>query len=135
MSTRSFIGYVNEKKEFEIVYCHFDGYLSNNGKILLENFKTLEKIKELLSYGDMSSLGKSIGSKCDYHNSPPTGVQCIFNNRDEGDELHRMYFTKLEELVKEAWGIDYIYIFKNNKWYTLSHDKEYELLTEERCKK
>ena len=63
MSTRSAIGYFTPSKKIRAVYCHWDGYPSNNGRILMEHYTDLDKIKELVALGDLSSLGKNIGSK------------------------------------------------------------------------
>lgn len=73
MSTRSRIGYINPKTgEVKSVYCHFDGYPSNNGKILFKHYTKREDVEELVELGDMSCLGESIDS-------------CEFYGRDRGE--------------------------------------------------
>jgi len=37
------------------VYCHWDGYLEHNGKILQNSYTDPFKVRELLDKGDMSS--------------------------------------------------------------------------------
>ena len=56
MSTRSFIGVVREDGDIDRIYVHYDGYTTNNGHILLNYVDTVEKVKNLIDKGDMSSL-------------------------------------------------------------------------------
>lgn len=57
MSTRSRIAYLESDGTIHSVYCHCDGYLSHNGIILEHYYKNFNKVKELISLGDISSLG------------------------------------------------------------------------------
>ena len=61
MATRSRIGLVNQDGSIDSIYCHFDGYISGNGRILDQHYNSLEKIQELIALGDLSSLGEEIG--------------------------------------------------------------------------
>ena len=61
MATRSMIGVMHGDK-CKAVYCHWDGYLAHNGRILFEHYDS-PKANELVSLGDISSLGKEIGEK------------------------------------------------------------------------
>ena len=56
MSTRSVIGILNEDKTVSSVYCHFDGYPEHTGYFLKKFFDTTEKVNNLISNGDISSL-------------------------------------------------------------------------------
>ena len=57
MSTRSNIGVKNGDK-VDYIYCHFDGYLEEPGVgyNLFKNFNTMEKARELVGLGDLSSI-------------------------------------------------------------------------------
>ena len=57
MSTRSRIAYLENDGTIHSVYCHCNGYLSHNGYILEHYYKDFDKVKELISLGDISSLG------------------------------------------------------------------------------
>jgi len=57
MATRSTIAIRNADNTVTAIYCHWDGYLSYNGKILFENYNTEEKVRELIALGDLSVLG------------------------------------------------------------------------------
>lgn len=50
MSTRSTIG-IKENGIIRSIYCHWDGYPENNGKILYEHYNSKEKVEELLRLG------------------------------------------------------------------------------------
>ena len=58
MSTRSAIGVMHGDKA-KVVYCHYDGYLENNGRILLEHYDS-SKANHLVALGDMSSLRPNV---------------------------------------------------------------------------
>ena len=57
MATRSAIGIRMDDGKIFSCYCHWDGYPSGVGAVLSQYYKTEEKIKSLISLGDMSSLG------------------------------------------------------------------------------
>ena len=56
MSTRSVIGILQDDKSVNSVYCHFDGYPEHTGYFLKKFFDTTEKVNNLISNGDISSL-------------------------------------------------------------------------------
>jgi hypothetical protein len=60
MATRSRIGIVNEDGTVSSIYCHWDGYPSNNGRILVEHYTDREKVKELIELGSISSLNREV---------------------------------------------------------------------------
>ena len=51
---------VPHNAKFAHIYCHYDGYPSGVGKMLLENYNSYEKAIELIANGDMSSIGDSV---------------------------------------------------------------------------
>ena len=60
MSTRSLIAMQLEGDKYKTIYCHFDGYLSHNGALLLDYYNTPEIINELLELGNISCLAKNL---------------------------------------------------------------------------
>lgn len=121
MSTRSMIAKQNEDGTYTAVYCHFDGFLENNGAILALNYTTPEKVDRLLSFGSMSVLAKNIdpalGSPHSFDYGERQGDVCVFYGRDRGETGTEAdtYFT-LSELEKESY-CDYFYIFTpNGEW-------------------
>jgi hypothetical protein len=75
MATRSRIAIEDQDGTVRSIYCHWDGYPSNNGRILFENYKTQEKVESLISLGSISSLRPEVDI--------PEGVHHNFQNQDE----------------------------------------------------
>ena len=63
MGTRSTIALEYADGTVGQVYCHWDGYLENNGMILYKHYVDPFKTRELMDLGDISSLGKNIGEQ------------------------------------------------------------------------
>ena len=74
MGTRSSIGVMHGDK-IKAVYCHWDGYLSHNGKILYEHY-TSSKANQLVALGNLSSLGERL--------APEEGQVHTFDNKQKG---------------------------------------------------
>ena len=98
MASRSRIGILNEDKmTVQSIYCHWDGYLSNNGILLNEHWKDGTLLKELINRGDMSSLGTCLGETHFY---------------GEGKEFPPASEARTHSLIR--WvdsGHDYEYLF------------------------
>jgi hypothetical protein len=62
MATRSTIAIENKDGSVSQVYCHWDGYLSGVGKTLIDHYTTPDQVCDLISHGDISSLGNTIGT-------------------------------------------------------------------------
>lgn len=97
MGTRSTIGVLNTDGSVSAVYCHWDGYPEHNGKILMENYTTEEKVRELIDLGSISSL-----SEC--------GEPDISNIQGANT------FPNVAEFVYE-FGEKYNYLFINGTWF------------------
>jgi hypothetical protein len=109
MGTRSTIAIANEDGTVTGIYVHWDGYLSNNGRILQENYTTEEQVRELIALGDLSSLGETVGTKHDFNNAPDG--ECNAYGRDRGE-------TGIEAKTCDSWsalindfGQEYDYLF------------------------
>ena len=118
MSTRSAI---LEKTDsgYRGIYCHFDGYPSGVGKILLEQYADPKKVFALINLGNLSSLGKKIApAKSTIHtfDSPQENVTVAYD-RDLGeDEQEPIVGTTIEEVESQIGHDGYVYVFENNKW-------------------
>lgn len=128
MGTRSRIG-VMHGDLVKSVYCHWDGYLAHNGKILQEYY-TSAQANELVSLGDLSSLRPSIGvehafshystelSQEEYYEQ--YGDMCTFYGRDRGESNteFKVAHTFVEFLEQcDNCGAEYYYIIKDGVWY------------------
>ena len=60
MSTRSNIILLTESNRVRSIYCHYDGYLEHNGKMLLDNYTSTKDVKALISLGNIKSLKPTI---------------------------------------------------------------------------
>jgi len=109
MGTRSTIAIQNEDGTVTGIYCHWDGYLSNNGRILEENYTTEESVRELIALGDLSSLGKTVGTKHDF-DAAPDGV-CNAYGRDRGEKDVDAQTCADWAALLEAFGQEYDYLF------------------------
>ena len=119
MGTKSLIAIETNDRTFEAIYCHFDGYPDGVGKILLDHYQDPQKVKKLISLGDLSSLGPEIGEEHDFDDHDP--AMCNFYGRDRGeDEVSATKSENMNELIEDAKNCfaSYLYVFKqNNKWY------------------
>ena len=111
MGTRSTIAIQNADGTVTGIYCHWDGYLSHNGRILAENYTTEESVRELIALGDLSSLGETIGEKVDFDDYDPHEGQCVAYGRDRGEiNIEAQTYASWSELL-DAFGQSYDYLF------------------------
>ena len=129
MGTRSRIGVMHGDK-VKSIYCHWDGYLSHNGRLLQDHYDSA-KANNLVALGDMSSLGRVIGEAHPF--SPHTNAEdkalyeaakeagyCTFYARDRGETGTEFKVAHtFEEFVEQAdgCGAEYYYIMKDGVWY------------------
>ena len=119
MATRSYIAMKIGEDTYKGVYCHYDGYLDYNGLMLYEHYNTKERVEELISLGNISSLHEKIAPEEGSHHSfdnPDPGVT-VFYGRDRGEEGQEAFTCTEEELKDTDSWIEYIYVFDNGKWY------------------
>ena len=118
MATRSNIGMMLPDGNVKVAYCHYDGYPEGVGEILLESYKTPERVSELLSFGDMSYLALEINPKSDYHSfdNPEKGVT-LFYGRDRGESETDAKVYTMDEWHQNISCIDYIYLFSAGRWF------------------
>ena len=107
MATRSIIAKLDDKG-VQAIYCHNDGYLSNNGKILDQHYQNEVKVDNLIAQGDASSLRDTI-------------EDTTFYMRDRGEEnkeaTNLNNETKLLEFAFESCDAEVVYMFAYGSWY------------------
>lgn len=80
MATRSLIGLQEKDGTIKYVYCHWDGYLEGVGAMLLKHYNTESKLRELLSRGDISTLGETIADTVFYNQKMyPSEVSSVYD--------------------------------------------------------
>ena len=133
MATRSAIG-IKHGDVVKAVYCHWDGYLDYNGVILANYYTDSVKVNKLISMGDLSSLGASIGEKHDFnqHNDAETlaDTVCKFYGRDRGEEGIEFKSFRNEDDYLENFdmGVEYYYLFDNGTWYYSEYGRPFKEL-------
>lgn len=118
MGTSSYIALEFADGTVGEVYCHWDGYLEHNGKILLQHYIDPFKLRDLIDLGDMSSLGPNIGTKHDFDTR--VEGECTFYGRDRGeDDTEAVYFASYQDyLANYHLAEEYNYILRRDgKWY------------------
>ena len=141
MSTRSNIGYINDEGKIRAAYCHYDGYLEHNGRILLDHYTKAAKVKELVELGDMSFLAPKIhptaGSGNDSDNNENDVT--VFYGRDRGEYgVDPITYDTVSKWVnrKDSWE-EYYYLFmpELGTWMVYAvHDKRWKQVTEDLIK-
>lgn len=131
MGTRSRIGIEMPDHTVVSVYCHWDGYVEGNGKILVEHYQNREDVQELIDGGSMSSLrtthvweSKAVRDennnivRDDADNwvySPTREPQPLYHS-ERGDEVNVLHST-FDQFVSDNCGEEYAYLFDlNDNW-------------------
>ena len=117
MSTRSNIAIEDPKtKKVKVIYVHSDGYPYGVGKCLVDNYNNRQLAAKLFEHGDASYLGDTLD-------------ECSFYGRDwdrdeEPAKTYRDEWMYMNAIKGDVF-IEYIYIFKNNRWH-VSTQKMYK---------
>ena len=111
MATRSRIGIELSDGSILSIYCHYDGYPEFNGVKLIENFNTLDKVKELIDLGDISCLWTNSG--WDNETLEETGP-LPYSAR--GEDCPPRHDADLCEYLLSINAEEYHYLFRNGKW-------------------
>jgi len=120
MGTRSRIGVMHGDK-VKSVYCHWDGYLEHNGRILLEHYDSA-KANHLVALGDLSSLDKNVDipEGAEHSFQVPLDGVTTFYGRDRGETgtEWKVAHTFKEFLDQcDNYGAEYYYIMRDGVWY------------------
>ncbi len=117
MATRSTIALEYADGTVGQIYCHWDGYLDNNGKILYHHYQDPFTVRSLLDNGDMSSLDRTVGS-------------CTFY-KERGEDCPQKMFKNFEDYAANHQHEEYEYILRTDgHWYVKAYEAPYVLLGE-----
>lgn len=112
MATRSRIAIENQDGTVLSIYCHWDGYPSHHGPILLEHYTTQEKVESLIELGSISSLAPETeipeGVTHNFEN-PADGIVVAYH-RDRGEDLSIKAHGSVNDFVKSDVE-EYGYVF------------------------
>ena len=145
MATRSTIALEFADGTVQQVYCHWDGYLAHNGKMLQEYYSNPFTLRDLIDLGDVSSLRPTIGTKHAFSqfDLPADEVEafktltedmCTFYGRDRGEEVKVRKFKDFADYVANHQYEEYEYILRSVNgvatWFVSDHSQPYTLLLE-----
>ena len=101
MGTRSTIAIEFADQSVSQIYCHWDGYLENNGKILQTSYTDPFKVRALVDLGGFSSLKDTVEE---------TKEGC-YSQRGEDCQARR--YQNVDEYFAECQQEEYDYILRN----------------------
>jgi len=145
MGTRSTIALEYADGTVEQVYCHWDGYLENNGKILAEHYSDPFKLRKLIDLGDLSSLRPEVGASHPFSQFDTTmtteqfdalyGNMCTFYGRDRKETgVGAKKFKDYADYVANHQYEEFEYILRNVNgkavWFVADHSDNYVTLEE-----
>ena len=118
MGTRSRIGIQLKDNSVLSVYCHYDGYPEFNGRVLRDNYDTVEKVRELIDGGDMSCTWTNAGWN---NETLPKSGPLHYTARGESLESNApRYDESIFDFLDKKNNEEYAYIWTvNNEWKCL----------------
>lgn len=145
MGTRSDIIVQRSDGKWCRIYCHWNGYLDHNGKILFEHYTSQQAAEALIALGSLSALGPKIGIKHPFE-APPAykegagpladnpaylaykrkyGGMCKAYGRDRGeaDSAAQVGDTLQAVWPEEDTWTEFTYVWKDGKWFVCSADE------------
>ena len=121
MSTHSTIWLKNNDNTFTGIYCHNDGYIENNGKILLMYYNDLFSVKSLIDLGSLSSLQKYLSTTLNHSFDNPAKDVTIAYHRDRGEDFCQYKNIDIKDLPK--YYEEYNYLFIDGEWQYIKSDE------------
>lgn len=101
------------------VYCHYDGYLGHNGKLLLQHYNDENLARGLIRLGDVYLLGSTVSN-----------TQYYSRETKESNVSPRLHSSLHSESYKN-FKQEYNYVYNVDNWYVAWHDYPFELLRNE----
>lgn len=122
MGTRAVVGIKNADGKCTAISVNYDGYLEYMGNLLLNHYKDIEKVRQMLELGAASSLGENLEDKS------------TFYVRDRGEKYwnNRPITSTSMDKVKSDWPYDYNFYILDEadmEWYYSSENKDYQKLS------
>jgi len=100
MGTRSTIAIEFADNSVSQVYCHWDGYLDNNGELLNKYYMDPFKVRELVDLGGFSSLRDTVAET----------AEGAYTQRGEDKDVNR--YMNADEYFEECQQEEYDYILR-----------------------
>ena len=143
MGTRSTIALEYADGTVQQVYCHWDGYLEHNGKILAEHYNNPFILRDLIDLGDVSSLRPTVGTKHNFSHFGTAldqkeydalyGEMTTFYGRDRGEDgVSAKKFKDFADYKANHQYEEYEYILRSvygeAVWFVADHSDEFKPL-------
>ena len=143
MGTRSTIALEYADGTVEQVYCHWDGYLEHNGKILQEYYSNPFILRDLIDLGDISSLRPTVGTKHAFSRLEVPmdgeaydklyGDMTTFYGRDRGETgTGAKKFASYEDYLLNHQYEEFEYILRSVHgqavWFVADHSEDFKPL-------
>jgi hypothetical protein len=143
MGTRSTIALEYADGTVQQVYCHWDGYLEHNGKILAEHYSNPFILRDLIDLGDVSSLRPTVGTKHAFSKLEVPmdgeaydklyGEMTTFYGRDRGEDgVSAKKFKDFADYRANHQYEEYEYILRSvygeAVWFVADHSDEFKPL-------
>lgn len=129
MATRSTIAIEYADGTIGKIYCHWDGYLDHNGRILADHYSDPFKLQQLIDLGDVSSLRPEIGEQHAFSRldtSMPEdeyerlyGNMTTFYGRDRGESgCEARNYDSFDDYLVNSQMEEYNYVLRRDgRWY------------------
>ena len=143
MGTRSTIALEYADGTVHQVYCHWDGYLEHNGKILQEYYSNPFILRDLIDLGDISSLRPTVGTKHAFSRLEVPmdgeaydklyGDMTTFYGRDRGETgTGAKKFASYEDYLLNHQYEEFEYILRSVHgqavWFVADHSNDFKPL-------
>jgi len=143
MGTRSTIALEFADGTVQQVYCHWDGYLDHNGRILQEHYSDPFKLRDLIDLGDISSLRPEIGAGHPFSQFDTTmtteefdalyGEMTTFYGRDRKESgCNAKKFKDYADYIENHQYEEYEYILRcvdgKAVWFVKCHSEDWKTL-------
>ena len=125
MATRSRIAIENEDGTVTSIYCHWDGYVDRNGRVLQEHYNERSKVEALIALGDISYLDVDIEPTGKHtFDDPEKGVTVAYH-RDRGEPLNQItHYRGVEQFFTGGYEMHGYCFTKEGKWLVASYGGE-----------
>lgn len=125
MGTRSDIIVHRADGSWKRIYCHWNGYLSHNGRILHDHYGSQELAEALVAPGDMSSLAPNCSKPEGHSFEKPVDGYCVYYGRDRGETgVDGTVADSLAKVWPEAdcWT-EFTYVWDQGHWWVANPDE------------
>jgi len=147
MGTRSDIIVHRADGKWHRIYCHWDGYLSHNGRILFDHYTDQKHADALVALGNLSILAPKTGKPKGHTFENKVEGYCVSYSRDRavGMWCQEIAKTKAELIAHEAGEIgdtlqavwpesdtwtEFTYVWDQDKWWVTDPDEGTQTLVD-----